>query len=103
MRFIGAFYPDCKFEATTVLGESGDCEFKATGKVIIEPGWRVLVPSKTDSNEEKADEGDAVLPVFVEGESGPHKPFLAKKTSQPPKPYTEGTLLRAMETAGPHS
>lgn len=100
MRFIGAFYPDCKFEATTVLGESGNCEFKATGKVIIEPGWRVLVPSKADSNEEKADEGDAVLPVFVEGESGPHKPFLAKKTSQPPKPYTEGTLLRAMETAG---
>ena len=100
MRFIGAFYPDCKFEATTVLGESGNCEFKATGKVITEPGWRVLMPSKADNTEEKADEGDAVLPVFVEGESGPHKPFLAKKTSQPPKPYTEGTLLRAMETAG---
>ncbi len=100
MRFIGVFYPDCRFEATTVLGRSDDCEFKATGKVIVEPGWRVLLPAKSDNNEDKQDENDAVLPVFTEGESGPHKPFLAKKTSQPPKPYTEGTLLRAMETAG---
>lgn len=98
MRFIGVFYPDCKFEATSVLGQSGDYEFKATGKVIIEPGWRVLLPAKND--DDKSDESDAVLPVFTEGESGPHKPFLAKKTSQAPKPYTEGTLLRAMETAG---
>lgn len=100
MRFIGVFYPDCKFEATTVLGEAGKYEFKATGKVIVEPGWRILLPAKNDTTDEKQDENDAVLPVFTEGESGPHKPFLAKKTSQPPKPYTEGTLLRAMETAG---
>jgi len=100
LRFIGVFYPDCKFEATTVLGESDGYEFKATGKVIVEPGWRVLLPAKNESNDDKADDNDAVLPVFAEGESGPHKPFLAKKTSQPPKPYTEGTLLRAMETAG---
>ena len=99
MRFIGVFYPDCKFEATTVLGEAGKYEFKATGKVIVEPGWRALLPAKNDTTDEKQDENDAVLPVFTEGESGPHKPFLAKKTSQPPKPYTEGTLLRAMETA----
>lgn len=98
MRFIGVFYPDCKFEATTVLGQAGDYEFKANGKVIVEPGWRVLLPAKND--EEKSDESEAVLPVFAEGESGSHKPFLAKKTSQPPKSYTEGTLLRAMETAG---
>lgn len=103
MRFIGVFYPDCKFEATTVLGRSGDYEFRANGKVILDPGWRVLLPEKkTDSGD--TDNGDAsddaVLPVFVEGESGPHAPFLAKRTSQPPKPYTEGTLLRAMETAG---
>ena len=100
MRFIGVFYPDCKFEATTVLGQAGDCEFKATGKVIVEPGWRILLPAKTDSSEDRQDENDSVLPVFTEGESGHHKPFLAKKTSQAPKPYTEGTLLRAMETAG---
>lgn len=98
MRFIGVFYPDCIFEGTTVLGEAGKEEFKATGKVIMDPGWRKLVPDKNASDGEAADQN--VLPVFTEGESGPHAPSLAKKTSQPPKYYTDGTLLRAMETAG---
>ena len=40
------------------------------------------------------------MPPFTEGESGPHTPSTVKKTTQPPKYYTEGTLLRAMESAG---
>lgn len=40
------------------------------------------------------------LPAFVKGESGPHLPKLDEKWTQPPRPYTEATLLRAMETAG---
>ena len=36
----------------------------------------------------------------MKGESGPHKPILKETWTQPPKPYTEATLLRAMETAG---
>ncbi|MDE6853706.1 MAG: DNA topoisomerase 3 [Muribaculaceae bacterium] len=102
MRFIAAFYPDCEFEATTVTAHAGKYGFKATGKVIVSAGWRALYKGKEDEKEGKdPDEGDnAVLPVFTPGESGPHAPFLAKKTTQPPKYYTEGTLLRAMETAG---
>ena len=99
MRFIGVFYPDCELESTVVTGQAADCEFKASGKVIVSPGWRVLQPTKNDSDS-KQDEDSAVLPVFTVGESGPHTPSLVKKTSQPPKYYTEGTLLRAMETAG---
>lgn len=41
-----------------------------------------------------------MLPAFVKGESGPHVPDLYEKWTQPPRPYTEATLLRAMETAG---
>ena len=102
MRFIAAFYPDCEFEATTVTAHAGKYGFKATGKVIVSPGWRSLYKGKDDEKDSKdSDESDnAVLPVFTPGESGPHAPFLAKKTTQPPKYYTEGTLLRAMETAG---
>ncbi len=51
-------------------------------------------------NTDAQDSDNAVLPPFTEGESGRTLPSLAKKTSQPPKYYTEGTLLRAMETAG---
>lgn len=99
LRFIAAFYPDCRFEATTVEAKAGTTPFKATGKVIVDPGWRtVFAGDKNDKPDSDAD--NAVLPAFEKGESGPHKPKLVKKTTQPPKLYTEGTLLRAMETAG---
>ena len=96
-HFIAVFYPDCKFRTTTVLGESAGVGFKTSGKVITEPGWRVVfVGETTDDDKEK----ENILPEFTIGESGPHTPGLAEKWTQPPKNYTEATLLRAMETAG---
>ncbi|KAA6330095.1 DNA topoisomerase 3 [termite gut metagenome] len=98
-RFIAAFYPDCKVSITTILGEVNKIEFKVTGKQILEPGWRVIF-SKEEKQEEKEENEERTLPLFVKGESGPHTPDLNEKQTQPPKPYTEATLLRAMETAG---
>jgi DNA topoisomerase-3 len=101
LRFIAAFYPDCEFSTTTVMAEVGTVPFKTTGKVIVKPGWRTLFNKPEDQETQKADNDDSgILPDFVEGESGPHEPSLIKKQTQPPKPYTEGTLLRAMESAG---
>ena len=105
-RFIAVFYPDCIFSSTTVLGEAAEVPFKATGKIILEPGWRKLyanepakeVTEKTKANEEEQEE--SILPDFVKGESGQHTPSLLEKWTLPPKLYTEATLLRAMETAG---
>ena len=102
-RFIAVFYPDCKFATTTVFGEVESIEFKATGKQILEPGWRVIFGTPSaQSQEEREEKGEeeGVLPAFVKGESGPHVPDLYEKWTQPPRPYTEATLLRAMETAG---
>lgn len=96
-HFIAVFYPDCKFRTTTVLGESEGVKFKTTGKEITEPGWRVIFAG--EPNDEK-DEKENLLPSFSVGESGPHTPGLTEKWTQPPKQYTEATLLRAMETAG---
>lgn len=97
-RFIAAFYPDCVFLRTTVKGTADDVEFKVSGKQIKNPGWRVVI---ADADKKEGEENDdVVLPEFVEGESGPHIPQLAEKWTQPPKQYTEATLLRAMETAG---
>jgi len=148
-RFIGIFYPDLKFQQTTVLGEvrptpnpsreegeqagaeiasgseslpsRGDLEgsfpFKATGKVITDPAWQVLWKKNKPSSsslpptggagegpgegpDDSPDTQERTLPAFRKGESGPHVPNLAEKQTTPPKPYTEATLLRAMETAG---
>ena len=98
-RFIAIFYPDCQFSTTTVLGKVKEVEFKATGKQITVPGWRVLFAKEVQDENKDTDE-ERVLPVFTVGESGPHRPDLLEKWTQPPKPYTEATLLRAMETAG---
>lgn len=99
-RFIAAFYPDCKFSTTTILGKADEYEFKATGKQILDQGWRVVFGKNTQDDEEKKDDEERVLPIFTKGESGPHTPDLTEKWTQPKKPYTEATLLRAMETAG---
>lgn len=100
-RFIAVFYPDCKFSTTTVLGEVEKIEFKVTGKQILEPGWRIVFSKeKEQDTDEKEEDEERVLPSFTKGESGPHLPDLNEKWTQPPKPYTEATLLRAMETAG---
>ena len=134
-RFIGVFYPDCRFEKTTVMGEVRQeglrvanfddfIPFRVTGKRITEPAWHVLwekkksaspdeAPSPTDSavggspadaspasSDTAPSDPERSLPAFRKGESGPHAPSLAEKQTTPPKPYTEATLLRAMETAG---
>lgn len=100
-RFIAAFYPDCKFSTTTVTGETAGIPFKATGKVIVVSGWRdVYAADRKNAAANGKNEEEQTLPVFKKGESGAHFPDLAEKWTQAPKPYTEATLLRAMETAG---
>ena len=127
--FIAAFYDDCTFETTTVIGEvpvsrpqtavTGEGEapsatatqstqevitFRATGKHIIDEGWKVVFKRSSSAETANGDASDNAaekqLPAFTKGESGPHIPSLTEKWTTPPKPYTEATLLRAMETAG---
>lgn len=126
-RFVAVFYPDCRFATTTVDGEAAGIPFRASGKVIVDEGWRVLFPkanaaregganAASSSSSAAAGEGGAApqagnagaqrsddertLPPFQKGETGPHTPTLTQKETTPPKPFTEATLLRAMETAG---
>ena len=98
-RFIAAFYPDCQVSNTTVTGEVEKVGFKVTGRQVLSPGWRVVL-GKESPTENTVVEELQILPAFKPGESGEHTPTLAEKQTQPPKPYTEASLLRAMETAG---
>lgn len=96
-RFVSAFFPDCEFEQTTVSAITADTGFKATGKIILSSGWKTVYAKTTENDDYKT---SGLLPRFTKGESGPHQPAIVKRTSQPPKYFTEGTLLKAMETAG---
>lgn len=94
-RFISVFYPDCKVSNTSVTGKVEKYSFKATGKQILDPGWRFVYQEEGTSSKD-----EDVMPVFEKGERGPHKPELQEKKTTPPAYFTEATLLRAMETAG---
>ena len=104
-HFIAAFYPDCLISTTSVEAQVERIKFKVSGKEILSPGWRTVFAG--DAEEAEAKEGKeeseaeaTLLPTFVEGEHGPQQPELKERQTQPPKYYTEATLLRAMETAG---
>ena len=99
-KFIAAFYPECRFSTTAVTGKVVKTEFKVTGKEILDPGWRIVFAGDRQEKDDKESDDERTLPSFTVSESGPHQPVLAEKWTQPPKPYTEATLLRAMETAG---
>ena len=120
--FIAAFYPDLKFETTTILGrvattqserDASETEtlndensvlFRTSVRIVTDEGWKVVFKKDNtiaDSENENEEEGNVSSNVtFTKGENGPHIPSLSEKWTQPPKPYTEATLLRAMETAG---
>ena len=106
-RFIAVFYDDCKVANTSVIGKADTVTFKTTGKEILEKGWRVVFDNSTalgtgstsqSTGNKKEEKG--ILPTFIKGEKGPHKPSFLEKETKAPKYYTEATLLRAMETAG---
>jgi len=100
-RFIAVFHPDCKTRTTTVLGESDGIPFRTSGKEIVEPGWKVVFESQQATDDEGNNCPLSIVNCqFTKGESGSHQPELVERWTQPPKPYTEGTLIRAMETAG---
>ncbi len=121
--FIAAFYPDLKFETTTILGRVAltqegqvsetDAEklnnensvlFRTSVRIVTDEGWKVVFKKDNaiaDSDNDNEEENNTSSNVtFTKGEKGPHIPSLSEKWTQPPKPYTEATLLRAMETAG---
>jgi len=99
-RLIAAFYPECKVSNTTVMGQVDQLAFKATGKQVLDKGWRVVYEDLDQKVQKKGESEDKILPLFTEGEEGPHEPFMHQGKTSAPKPYTEATLLRAMETAG---
>ncbi len=100
-RFVAVFYPECKISNTTVEGKVESIPFRASGKQILEPGWKALYPKDQQVKEEDGkDEKEQAIPHFTVGERGPHEPLIHKGKTTPPKYYTEATILRAMETAG---
>ena len=91
------------YEAVTATFDCGGHTFTAKGRQVLSQGWRAIQEVFRSSLKEKPEDEDAegVLPALTEGQV--FEPVAASVTehfTSPPKPYTEDTLLSAMENAG---
>ena len=91
------------YEAVTAIFDCGGHTFTAKGKQVLSQGWRAIQEVFRSSLKEKPENEDAegVLPALTEGQVfEPVSASVTEHFASPPKPYTEDTLLSAMENAG---
>ena len=93
-KLICATAPAHKYEAVKLTGICNGTEFMATGRTVLEMGWKAYAKQSDKKNEEKA------LPAVTEGQTFTVDASKGEHFTSPPKPYTEDTLLSAMERAG---
>ncbi|AIQ64286.1 DNA topoisomerase III [Paenibacillus stellifer] len=111
-RFLAQFYPAAEYKMHTVLTEVEGETFKTTVKELLSLGWKVIYADQKndkpargkakDKNEDEEEETEVQEPFSVErdGEVRCEDAAVKEKETQPPKAFTEGTLLKAMESAG---
>ena len=93
-KLICATAPAHKYEAVKLTGICNGTEFTATGRTVLEMGWKAYAKQTDKKNEEKS------LPAVSEGQTFTVAASKGEHFTSPPKPYTEDTLLSAMERAG---
>ena len=93
-KLICATAPAHKYEAVKLTGICNGTKFMATGRTVLEMGWKAYAKQSDKKNEEKA------LPAVTEGQTFTVDASKGEHFTSPPKPYTEDTLLSAMERAG---
>ena len=102
-RLLCASAEPFHYETVTATFECGGHTFTAKGKHILSEGWREIERIFRSSLKDKPEDedGGADLPELTEGETyGNVSAEITEHYTQPPKPFTEDTLLSAMENAG---
>ncbi|MBH5317739.1 DNA topoisomerase 3 [Paenibacillus sp. GSMTC-2017] len=110
-RFLSQFYPPAEYKSHTVITEVEKESFKTSVKELLSLGWKVIYgdqkkdkeKQKSSKKDEETDEEEEVNePFSVQANQFVHcsDALMKEKDTQPPKHYTEGTLLKAMESAG---
>jgi DNA topoisomerase-3 len=101
-RFLAVFHPDAVFENTRVETTVAERVFRTRGKVMLVPGWRGVYGEMPDADRaEDDDEREQQLPKLEQGEPAEVREVGSEeKVTKPPRRYSEGALLGAMETAG---
>jgi len=102
-RFLAVFHPEAVFERTRVETTVMEHIFRTSGRILIEAGWRSVYGEEVQGEGKQDDDsgGDQLLPKLEQGETVETREVESlRKETQPPRRYTEASLLAAMETAG---
>jgi DNA topoisomerase-3 len=101
-RFLAAFHPEAVFERTRVETTVAEHVFRTSGRVLLVPGWKSVYGAEANGSQKEDDSGgDQLLPVLDDGEEvETRKVDSLRKETQPPRRFSESSLLGAMETAG---
>ncbi len=101
-RFLAAFHPEAVFERTRVETTVEEHVFRTSGRVLLEAGWKSVYGAEVNGAAKEEDSGgDQLLPVLREGEQVETRSVESlRKETQPPRRFSEASLLGAMETAG---
>jgi DNA topoisomerase-3 len=97
-RYLAQFLPNHEYDRTQADFDCGGEKLRATGKVIIEAGWKRALPEALAPAKGRQTPAPQALPRLVEGDDYPVDDVLLKDLwTQPPKPFTEGDLIKAMK------
>jgi DNA topoisomerase-3 len=101
-RFLAVFHPDAVFENTRLETTVQEHIFRTRGRVLLEAGWRGVYGEGLEERGGEDDEApDQQLPRLTQGEQADVREVAAdEKITQPPRRYSDASLLGAMETAG---
>jgi DNA topoisomerase III len=101
-RFLAAFHPEAVFERTRIETTVSSHVFRTSGRVLLVPGWKSVYGEEAHGSQKDDDSGgDQLLPSLEQGETVDTRSVESlRKETQPPRRFTESSLLGAMETAG---
>ncbi|MGH3102805.1 MAG: DNA topoisomerase 3 [Gaiellaceae bacterium] len=103
-RFLAIFHPEAVYKRTRVETTVAEHVFRTSGRVLVEAGWKAVYGEEARPAEAAADDdsgGDQALPKLEQGEDVETRSVESlRKETQPPRRFTEASLLAAMETAG---
>lgn len=98
-RFLSVFYPNAKYEKTEIVTTIEGETFKTSGKIEMDPGWKVVYGTEadTDDDDKKGDKEEKLPIIHLNEEHALSAHKLHAKKTKPPKHYTDDDLLKAMD------
>src|SRR3954470_10602207 len=102
-RFLAVFHPEAVYERTRIETIVAEHQSRTSGRRLLEPGWKAVYGEEAQGPDRADDDsgGDQLLPKLEQGEAVETVSVESiRKETQPPRRFTEASLLGAMETAG---